>query len=438
MPASSSIVTLLPAGVSNVTLTASNISGTDTQTLVITIASNQGPAFLSLDSDQNPALINQTVNFTFSASDADTQTLNYSLDYGDGSAISTGTFPQGTFVALPHAYTTYTAGATVTLTVTDGFNAITQTLIQQVPMPASGGSGIPNTVQNDPPIVTPPTVPGGGLGVSVMASDGGVIQLHIDESQLTFARSAYNLSTDWGDISGRSSKGIGANPVHQYINRGIFVATITAAMKGTGKVIGKGRITLPISSKETGDMVPNPPSAKAGIRPLDDANDTGIATKSIRGKFSFGYKMPDLVTYTGTIKAPPGLTIGEPHEFWIAIGNIVVKTNIDKNGKGQVPGDPPILKSLKVVIKGKKGTVTQGGEPTTVTVMYSTTAMTKNGYDTEGISAQSTDVSKGKTATRNIQVAMLLDGAPFQSLAPVDFGMTNGADFGTISGRSGK
>ena len=173
-------------------------------------------------------------------------------------------------------------------------------------------------------------------------------------------------------------------------------------------------------------------------RPNSCDHNTSITTKSLKGKFNFSGSKTDTVTYSGSIQLPAGITQGQPHEFWIGIGNIIVTTTLDKNGKGSVPGSPGILKSLKVTSKLKKGQTSVGGEPATVTCTYSTMAMVANGFDTEGISKDSTDLPKGKSTSRMIQVAMLLDGSPFQALAPVNFSKSGNSDLGTISGRSSK
>ncbi len=421
-------------GTTLATLTATNVSGTDTETLTITIAPNQPPVVPDLSSDDNPAIINQTVSYTITATDADTDMLNYTFNFGDGSADMTGTFEQGTFVTLTHVYSQYTDGVPVTLTVTDGFTPVTKTVIQTVPMPASGAANVTNIALNEAPIVSPLD----GLGIRVQASDGGVIQLGIDISSLT--RDAYGVSTDWSDVSGRSATVTGTHPVHQYNNRGLFVATSTATNKTTNQQAGKARITLALSSKETGDYPANVTGPKPAERSAP-TNNTAITTKAIRGKFSFTGKQPDVVSYSGIIALPAGLNMSQPHEFWIAIGNIVVETTIDKNGKGKAPGNPAVLKSLKVTSKVKKNTITVGGEPATVNVTYYSKGLVNDGYDTEGISNKSTDVSPGKSAPRKIQVAMLLDGSPFQAVTPVNFtvsGGSSGSDFGGMSGRSGK
>ncbi len=416
----------------NIAISATNLAGTDTQPLVLSVTPNQAPVIPELISDDDPGQINLPVTYQITATDVDTPILSYTLDFGDGSPALSGQFEEGTVVSLSHTYTNYfPVGVTVTLTVTDGFTAVTQTALQNIPMPSSSGDGITNTLQDELPIVEPLD----GLSVKVASSNGGIIQLAIDVNSLT--RSAYSLTTIWGDVSGRSSKVSGDHPLHDFASHGIFVATTSATNKISATQAGKVRVTLPISSKETGDFPPHVHIETMGIRSAPN-NVSTITTTSLKGKFDFSGKKPDLVTFTGNITMPAGLTVGQPHDFWIAIGNIVVQTTIDKNGKGSTPGTPAVLKSLKIASKLKKGTVTTGTEPATVTVTYSTQDMVNQGFDTEGVSTRSTDASNGKTGKRMVQVAMLLDGTPFQSLSPVDFSLSKDSLFGTISGRSKK
>jgi len=399
-------------------------------------APNEVPVVPALKSDQNPNFPGQTVFYTFTATDTDTATLDYTFDWGDGTALVSGSFPQGTFVTVSHDYDPRMLDTTVTLSVTDRIIAtpVTQTILQLLPQPDSGGTGIPNTLQGGDPIVTPVTVPMGGLSQQVINSEGGVIQLAINDANLTLVRTSnYDLTTDWGDTSGRKSTG--NLPVHNYSTRGIYVAKTLANIKNTNVLAGKARITLPLSSKETGDFPPNVANYDPKVLMAAAPADTGIVMKSLKGKFAFNALKADLVTFSGSIKLPAGFTVGQPHEFYIGIGNIVVMTTLDKNGKGAVPGTPAVLKSLKLTTKVKKGVTTVGGEAATVTVTYSTKNMVANGFDTEGISAQATDVGNGKTAPRNIQVAILLDGSPYQMLAPVDYKLSGKSDLGNIAGR---
>ncbi len=390
----------------------------------------QPPVVAALHSDDNPSVLDETGPYNITAPAADSPTLSYTFNFGDGSPDLTGTFPQGTVVPLSHIYTSYSdTGFFVTLTVTDGTTPVTVSTTQFVPSPSSTGTGVTNIATGQPPVVEPLD----GLSVAVQSSDGGVLQLAIDVSSLT--RNAYGVSTDFGDVEGRSSTVTGLHPVHQFLDRGIFVAKSTATNLATNVEAGKARLTLALSSKETGDFPPNARLAKEarGTRSAPD-NDPTITTKSLKGKIQFAGIKTDLVTYTGTIKLPAGLIMSNPHEFYIAIGNIVAQTAVDGKGKGVEVDTLKVLKSLKLTTKVKKGTMTVGGEIATVTVTYSTKNLYANGYDTEGISPLSV-IPKGKSVTRMIQIAMLLDGYPYQVLAPVDFKLSSGSDFGNFSGR---
>lgn len=382
--------------------------------------------------DQNPSLINQTVNFSFTATDTTAPTIDYSINFGDSSAPVTGTFVQGTTVNLAHLYSQYyDSGIPVTLMLSDGTHQATQTLTQIVPSPASGAENVTNLALGGSPISAPLATPLGGLSVAVGYSAGGVIQMAINVDALT--RSNYRVNTDFSDLQGRSSTGIvGLTPVHKYLSHGIFVAKSTATNVATQQAAGKARITLAISSKETAETVAGQNAAQ--ITPAAIPDSSTLTTKTLKAKFAFNGLKPDTVSYTGTVPLQAGFDPSKSHEVWFGIGNIVVVTMVDPKGKGTVPGDPAVLKSLKFTTKLKKGTVAAGGELATITVTYSTSKMVANGFDTEGIDAQSTDLIKGK-AIRNIQIAMVVDGVPYQALKPVDFSVTGKSDFGNLSAR---
>ena len=437
-PATSTI-SGIPAtvGTFNITLTASNEAGSDTETLVLKVITPLSPVITLLASDSNPGFIGAPVNFTFSATDADSPTLSYTFSAGENQSVI-GSFAQGTVVSIPHTYA-QPGDYTVRLIVTDGGTIVSQTLLESIPAPASGGTGIPN-ISNQTDTVTNPL---DGLTISVINSDGGVIQLGIDINSLT--RASYDVSTDWGDISGRSSKSSGLRPVHQYVHHGIFIAKVVAVNKTTGTIAGSGRKTLTISTKETGEPAPDLQAADVGAggkalrepKSLGDAPNTDIKTKSLSGKFVFNGTKTDIVTFNGSIQLPAGLDISVDHEFDLSIGNIVVNTVIGKGGRGKTPGTPPVLRTLQVRYpRIKKGALTVGGEIATVTATLNQTQMVAAGFNTEGVAANAGDAAFGKVASRKIQVSMLLDGVPYESLTPVNFTIGKNPDLGSISGRS--
>jgi len=436
--------TSLTAGSYPFQITASNGNNPDAvQSFTLSLAFSP-PVITFFGSDDNPGIIYQPVTYRFSATDSSFATLTYVLNFGNGAPPRTGTFAQGTFVTETTSYEGYTIGIPVSLTVSNGGLSASATVLQIIPMPSTTGDGITNIGIISPPIVEPLD----GLSAQVASSSGGVVQLGIDVSSLT--RASYDVTTDFGDVSGRSAKVTGTHPIHKYENRGLFVAKIIAVNKDTQVEAGKARLTLAVSSKETGDFpehdgpaqLPKPQPQIQQKLPLLDGilpNDKpSIAMKSFKGKFDFTGKSPDLIAYTGTITLPPGLDLRKDYEFWIAIGNVIVKSTIVK-GRGTNYSVPGIIKSLKISTKAKITYLTVGGEQATIAVVYSTKDTVGMGFDTEGISNKSTDVGGGKVAPRKIQVAMLVDGAPFQTVTPVDFSLSNSnTNLGTISGRSQK
>ncbi len=398
-------------------LTATNA----TNTSISTVSLNAGPLTIeSLESTQNPALIDQNVTFTFVVTDHILM-LNYTLDFGDGSPVSSGTFMQDRAVSVNHAYSAYAdAGVSVTLTVSDGTSQVTQSLLQFIPSPSSGGAR--NILQGDAPVAAPITAPLGGLGLAVMTSDGGVLALGANDSSIT--RETISLSTDFGDLEGRSSFRVtGTTPVHAYRNHGIFVAHTTASNVSTNTKTGEARLTIPVSAAETGEAAPL------------TAPSTTITTTNLKGKFDFSGATPDTVSFIGMVQLAAGFDTAKSHEIWLGIGNIVIETTVNNKGTGMVPSNPPSLKSMKFTTKVKPGGISVGGESATLNATYSVAGLVANGFNTEGISAQSTDVGKNQSAPRNIQVALLIDGVPYNTLAPVIFAVSSNSAFGTISGR---
>jgi PKD repeat protein len=128
--------TLSVAGVTDITLIATNQFGVDTKKLHITVSKasgggNTAPAFTS-NPTATPALANagDTVSFTASATDADGDMLYFTWDFGDGST--------GIGASASHVYTA--AGHyTVKCNVTDGTDTTTRTV--NVAINDAGGTG---------------------------------------------------------------------------------------------------------------------------------------------------------------------------------------------------------------------------------------------------------------------------------------------------------
>ena len=386
----------------------------------ITYTQYQGAASVGLSTQDNPGLVNTNVTYTLTAMGGDpTLGQSYSLFFGDGSAVVTGFVAANSSVDVVHVYTT-PGTYTVSATLTDGINP--GSLTAQELIPAPGAPGEKNVSDNTDTVTNPLN----NLKISVLNSNGGVIQLGIDVS--TLKRETFNVSTNFDDIPGRSAVVTGIRPVHPFTNHGIFIATVSATDPVTGTLIGKGRKTLALSTRETGEAL----SANA---PSGNAPSPRITPFSMKGKFVFSGSKTDSVSYSGMIKLPPGLDTSKVHELGIAIGNIVSTTTVDAKGAGKSIG---ALKKLKVTyVKFKKGATTKGGEVAKIDATLSAAGLVAAGFDTEGIASTAADATKGKKAPRSIQIAVVLEGVTYEALAPVTFSLSSKADSGIIAGRSG-
>jgi hypothetical protein len=302
------------------------------------------------------------------------------------------------------------------------------TTLQTIPMPASGGAGVPSVTLSLTPVVSPLD----GLGVSVMASDGGVIQLGIDVSSLT--RSAYTVSTDFVGLNGSVGKRSGTTPVIQFKDPGIFVANVAATNSATSVVAGKARLTLPISNKEVGLPV--------GYK--NDPKNPKIKTGKIGGKFSFPKKSAaavgkaDLVTYSGSFEVPEGLDLTSKPTFEFSIGNVVDSITVDAKGKGIGKSVAGVIKKLLVKYpKLAKGvTVTGAGQTATFTVSVSGVDLSSKGFDTEGIQGQVLASEKSlKSVPRSIQIGMVFAGAAYSAKADVSFKLATSGTSGSMGTR---
>jgi PKD repeat protein len=372
-----------------------------------------GPSITSFTADDNPGFPGVSASFTLNATAGGPMT--YSIDFGDATAAATGSLQSGTAVSVTHAFAapgTYT----VTATVSDGVLPVSASVQESIPAPASGGGGTKNVSDNKDPVQNPLD----GLTINVLHSDGGVIQLLIDDSQL---RATTSITTVFGDVPGRGATATGRQPVHPYKQHGIFVADVTATNTSTNTTVGHGRKTLALSKKETGETV----------EVSGDAPSAVITAKTLKGKFIFSAQKDDVCSFSGTIKLPAGLDTSKPHDVALALGNIVATTTVNEKGIG-APVES--LKKLKVkFLKVKKGATTVGGEEAKIDAQFIAPGMVDAGFDTEGVTSKAIDATDGKKANRSIQVAIVLAGVPYETLAPVTFAISKKKDTGQIVGR---
>ncbi len=388
---------------------------------------------LSLTSSNLTQFPNVDVTFSLSVSAPGTPSLTYMLDFGDGNPVLSGSIANGATLTFTHPFLA-SPGYNVTATVSDGTNMVSQSVTEIIPAPNSGGAGVTNV--SDP---TPVVNPVNNFSMALTNSDGGLVQITNNIDNLTAAdvRSLYFVNTDFGDVAGRSSIEPGLTPVHKYIQHGLFIAQAIATNQADGSFAGHARKTLTISAKETGETGLFVRSSANGPRTLGDVSPT-ITTKTMKGKFVFNQLKPDSVLYSGTITLPSGLNTGATHEFSIAIGNIVANTMLDTKGNGKSLTGNKLVTKLKVTyLKVKKGAITTTGQMASISATFTLAGLVAGGFDTEGISPKGLVPGSKTMVDRSIQLAMLLDGVPYEAKVPVGFAIDKTSDFGTMVGRSG-
>lgn len=381
------------------------------------------PVISSATSSLAVAETNTPITFTAVATDPNGLPLTFTWNFGDGSPLAPGN---------PVNYAYVTEGAfTVTLTVSNPGSSATATLPITTFAPNSGGQGIPNIAQGGPDVIDPFTL----LGIAVMSSDGGVIELGIDVSNL---RAALNVSTDFAGIGLRSGAIPGLTPINKFTAPGVYVATATANDAATNAMKGKGRRTIAISGAEVGQ----PGSTTAPPK------SSKLTKVKLKGKFAFAKKdslQPlagsgsDSVSMVGTVELPAGFDVGAKHEIDIAIGNIIDAMTVDAKGKAMLPGGGKVVKKLQIKYPKLKGsTKTTAGQTATVFISMSGSSFSANGFDTEGITNNVLPAEKAaKSINRSIQIAMVVEGTPYTLAAPVSFKLSKTADSGTMGTRTG-
>jgi len=357
----------------------------------------------TITASPNPALTGKVVTFTA------TGTGPFTWDFGD----TTG----GSGSPVTHTY-----NVAVDTNFTVSLNGGAATLTQQILAPNTNAAGAPN-IGNGKTVPNPLTT----LSITVADSNGGVLELSINDT--TVPRAIGDITTDFVDIPGRQSIVSGPRAVHKFTQPGIFVATARAKDGTVEKA--KMRKTLALSSRETGasDALAAPSSAD-------------IAAFNLKGKFLFTKDTPDAVTFSGEITLPAGFNPkrADGNVLSVGIGNVVDTVTISDKGKGGASGNGVVKKmSVKYPKLVKGATVTLGGEKAKVSAQLSVANLDVAGFDTEGItSALRADEAGQKSVKRMIQIALVIGGVSYETVAPVDYKLSKKADAGQISGRASK
>ncbi|MEI6234210.1 MAG: hypothetical protein WCT04_14250 [Planctomycetota bacterium] len=369
--------------------------------------------------------LNKTFTYAFATGDGDTDNASFSL--ATDKLLTAAVFN----FATKSSYS-------IRIRTTDNLNNVVEKAftINVLATPNSGTDGTENVsnVNGDDGFVVNPI---NDLVISMISSNGGVIQLKID---ITPGLNELEASTDFEDIPGRSALVTGFTPVHKFIQKGIFVATVTVVEKISRIKVAVGRKMINIDQSETEAPVVNVVGAP---RALGKPSSTRIPTTSMEGKFFFGGISPDTVKYVGTFILPAGFNPSQSNEFSFGIGNIIIDTVVDEKGKmtavanTQHAVNNSYFPKLAIKFSGiRKGQVAVGGETATFSATVLTGALSNKGFDTEGITnAAAKDLVPGQSASRFIQVSYNLSGVAYEDRADVVFVLNTASDFGTISGR---
>ena len=282
--------------------------------------------------------------------------------------------------------------------------------------PNSGGEGTSNISTDKDPIENPLN----GIKVKVVNSDGGVVEFDIDVDSLT--RDAFTVSTNFTNVGrGSLSKVVGTKPVQKFVDKGLYVATVTATEVATDQPKGKARKMIGISARETGEANALPAPAS-----------TEITMSKLSGKFQFVKTTPDMVSFSGTIELAEGFDTSTSHDIYVGMGNITAMAMVDAKGRAILPSLNGIIKKLQIKYP-RKGTTAK------VSFTLMEAGMSANGFDTEGVSAdvRAEELSL-KKIPRSIQVGVVIGGVAYETLVPADFKLTVKQSGGQLVGRSGQ
>jgi hypothetical protein len=350
----------------------------------------------------NPSQVNEAVNF-FGAmkTNEGKDELSVSIVFGDGTSdfIQGADIPSSLKGGVPHTYSK--AGVFVaTVTVQTPMRSASATLYIVVGrgtvVNQTNGMIVTATDINGLPREAAPRYSGGTVNLDIVPSRAG----------------GNSASTDFGDGSATFT---GTKAQHKYVGSGLYVATSTGLSGSTP--VGKVRKVVNISGKDAGD---------SGA--LADPTNASITIKKVQGKVSFSGDKADSLSFSGTVQLPAGFNLARPggHTLSIGVGNIVDTVAIDEKGKATLPGDKKRITKAK--IKWPK----TGADIAQIDVTYSLAGLVNLGLDTEGItSTRRSDESNMTTLARQVQVDMLVDGAPYETLIPVKYKLKTDKKTGT-------
>lgn len=396
-------------GFFSITFSATNAFGTTTQDFSLDIT---GPMIqaTALDPDNTPVpttTVFSDTPVTFTALVAQGGPA-FTWNFGDGTTAT------GNPVSKTYSVTSGEQIFPVSLSTNDGVNTFTSSLSITVSAPIStkANTSQGQSVRN----------PDNGVSITVQKSMGGVVGLAINpETALPLSRALedFEFSTEYNGPFGfptRSSVA-GARPVAKFTQPGMIVAVTKVVPTRTKTPASRetllARKTLIISESELG-------LADSGL--VDNRTSIALTPQMLKGKFGLvASGKDDSVSFKGTFLLPMGVTPGTAQTISLAIGNVIDTVTIDEKGKAVLPSSAGLIKKFQLKLPKLKDTpATVGNEIATLSFTYQARALVSKGFDTEGISADGTDLDPAKrTAARKIQVLLKFAGVGYEVPADV-------------------
>jgi len=201
-----------------------SIGGPSIQIMVL----NNTPIFTSIGINPNPAQVGDSVNVAYSVTDADSDRITCTIDWGDGS------LPTVSATGGSHAYQA-PGGFTIKVTANDGHGGIATagdgvTIIGNMPPPMFWGEAPPGASE-------PPTLTSKAMATPGKARAGQPIVFVVGASDAESKTLSYTW--DFGD----GSTGNGCVVTHTYAARGKYTATARIS-NGTSAIVSVVAITV--------------------------------------------------------------------------------------------------------------------------------------------------------------------------------------------------
>jgi PKD repeat protein len=358
---------------------------------------------ISISPNDTP-LASETVTFSVHAQSPAGIPLSYRWHFGDGT---------GAFTKEPSTTHKFAVASlyNISLEVNDGVNpgVIQYSFVDVIDPPTASaalGSNSGDFQKN----------PANGLSISVVMSQGGVVELLVDGSLLKLDPALREIRTDFGD--GLTRNALGANPRHKYQSEGIFIAKTTILDRDAGSEVATIRKTIAISNLDLGletNFKAPPENRKINVGKL-------------KGKFSFGdTAKADQVNVTFRVELPKAIETDVARDIWLSVGNILEKISLDEKGKGA--GQERYKKVMLKYPKSRNGRKLTGeGQFVNVSATLSAPDLDDTGFNTDGV------VNVPISGKPRIQMAMIIAGVGYSGQTEVQFSVNPKRATGMIKG----